>query len=159
WADPTDEDNLKPIYTDNPYWTRYENYQNDSRSRYFGYASLNFEATDWLNFTGRVSLDSYDEIQEERSAVGSLSTPSYSRYNRSFRETNYDLMANFDRDLNEDFNIKGVLGTNIRRTEAQSIFASTNGGLIVPGLYAISNSANPVNAPTEGYSNVAVDGY
>src|SRR5690606_23938488 len=55
-ADPTDEDNLKPIYTDNQYWTRYENYQNDARSSHFGYASLNFEATDWLNFTGRVSL-------------------------------------------------------------------------------------------------------
>ena len=159
WADPSDEENLKPIYTDNPYFTRYENYETDSRSRYFGYASLNYKFTDWFNVTGRISLDSYDEIQEERSAVGSLSTPSYSRYNRSFRETNYDLMGNFDKDLTEDINLKGVLGTNIRRTEVNSIYAITNGGLIVPGLYAISNSVNPINAPSENSSKVGVDGY
>jgi hypothetical protein len=27
--------NLKPIYSDNPYWTFYENYETDTRSRYF----------------------------------------------------------------------------------------------------------------------------
>ena len=159
WADPSVPSGLKPIYTDNPYWTRYENYETDSRSRYFGYGSLNYEVTDWLNVMGRVSLDSYDEIQEERSAVGSLSPSSYSRYNRSFRETNYDLMATVNKDLNENFNLKGVLGTNIRRTTSTTIFASTNGGLVVPKLYSLANSANPMNAPTESYEPVAVDGY
>jgi TonB-dependent SusC/RagA subfamily outer membrane receptor len=132
WADPSDPSGLTPIYTDNPYWTRYENYETDSRSRYFGYASLNYKVFNWLNVMGRISLDSYDEIQEERSAVGSVAPALYSRYDRSFRETNYDLMANVDKDLNEDFNLKGVLGTNIRRTTTSDVFASTNGGLVVP---------------------------
>ena len=159
WADPSTPDGLVPIYTDNPYWTRYENYETDSRSRYFGYASLNYKLLDWLNVMGRVSLDSYDEIQEERSAVGSVSPALYSRYNRSFRETNYDLMANVDKDLTEMVNLKGVIGTNIRRTTISDIFASTNGGLVVPKLYSLANSANPMNAPVENYNPVAVDGY
>ena len=158
-SDPRTPEGIKPIYTDNPYWTRYENYETDSRSRYFSYGSLNYKATDWLNFMGRVSLDTYDAIQKERFAVGSLSTPMYSRYNRSFQETNFDLMANIDKDINKDFNFKAVIGTNLRRTIVKTIFASTNGGLVVPGLYAISNSAGPVNAPTESYQPTEVDGY
>ncbi len=69
WKDP---DNLVPNFWDNPYFTRYENYENDSRNRYFGNISLNYKITNWLNIMGRVSQDNYDEIQEERQAVGSV---------------------------------------------------------------------------------------
>jgi len=161
WADPSKADGsgLKPIYSDNPYWTRYKNFETDQRSRYFGYASLNYKATDWLNLLGRVSLDSYDELQEERIAVGSVAPSAYTRFNRSFRGYNYDLMANFDKNLTSDIDLKGVLGTNINRTEISSVFSSTNGGLVVPDLYSIANSLNPISAPTENYQPTEVDGY
>ena len=159
WRDPSTPEGLRPIYTDNFYFMRHESYQNDTRSRIFGNVALNFKATEWLNFLARVSLDTYDELQEERIAVGSVDPAEYSRFNRSFQELNYDLMGNVDRDLNEDFNIKGLLGINMRRTTINSIFASTNGGLVVPGLYSIANSLNPVSSPTEVYAPTAVDGY
>lgn len=161
WADPTVASGLHPIYTDNPYWIRYQNYETDSRYRYFGNASLTYKATDWLNFLGRVSLDSYDELHEERVAVGSVAVPSYTRYTRTFRELNYDLIANFDKNLSEDFNLKALLGTNLRRSNVSSVFAQTNGGLVVPGLYALSNSFSPLNVlPTDEVAEqIAVDGY
>ena len=159
WADPSKESGLYPIYTDNPYWIRYENFEQDSRYRYFGNVSLTYNPTEWLNFLGRVSLDSYDELQEERGAVGSHDPAAYNRFNRTFRELNYDLMANFNKDLTEGLNLRALLGTNIRRTRVNSIYAATNGGLVVPGLYALSNSLNPINAPTETDQEVAVDGY
>lgn len=159
WADPSTPEGLVPIYTDNAYWARYENYETDTRSRYIGFASLNYKITDWLNIMGRAALDSYDELQEERSAVGSHGTPFYSRFNRSFRETNYDLMANLDKNLSEDFNLKAVVGTNLRRTIMSSMFASTNGGLVVPKLYSLSNSVSPIAAPTERYEPIETDGY
>ncbi|MDB5191934.1 MAG: rane protein [Segetibacter sp.] len=159
WADPSTESGLYPIYTDNPYYNRYENFEQDSRFRYFGNASLSYAPTPWLNILGRVSLDSYDELQEERVSVGSHEVSSYNRFNRTFREANYDLLANFDKDLNADFNLKALIGLNIRRTTTNSIFAETNGGLVVPNLYSLSNSLNPINAPTESYQRVAVDGH
>ncbi len=146
WADPTD---LVPIYWDNPYFTRYENYENDTRNRYFGNVNVNYKITDWLNALGRISLDSYSELQEERQAVGSVTTSSYSRFNNNYRETNYDLMLNFDKNVSTDLNLKALLGTNIRKQRIESISATTNGGLIVPKIYSLSNSANPVNAPIE----------
>lgn len=155
WADPTD---LVPIYWDNPYWTRFENYQNDNRYRYFGNVMLNYKITSWLDVMGRISLDAYDELQEERIAKGSIDPSQYSRYNRSFREFNYDLMLNFNKDITNDLTLKGLVGGNIRKTKTESIYASTNGGLVVPRFYALSNSLNPINAPTESLREVEVDG-
>lgn len=147
-----------PIYWDNPYFTRYENYQNDNRDRYFSNIQMQYKPLDWMSVTGRVALDSYDEFQEERQAVGSVSPASYTRYNRSFREFNYDLLVNFNKKFT-DFSISGLVGSNIRRSHITSIFAGTNGGLVIPRLYSLSNSLNQANAPTESDVEVGVDGY
>lgn len=144
-----DPDNLVPNFWDNPYFSRYENYESDSRNRYFGNVSLNYKILKSLNLLGRISLDSYDELQEERQAVGSVTTSSYTRFNRSYRETNYDLLANFDKDLSTNINFKALVGMNLRRQNTASIRATTNGGLIVPKVYALSNSLNTPNAPVE----------
>ncbi len=171
WSNPRTADGLTPIYWNNPYWDRYENYQNDSRSRYFGNINLNYAITSWLSATGRVSLDSYDEIHEERNAIGSIASflagdpsprtsfPSgYSRLNRGFREYNWDAMLNFDKDVSEALNIKALLGGNVRQTNVNSILAVTNGGLVVPRLYSLSNSVNAINAPIENETEIQVDG-
>jgi outer membrane receptor protein involved in Fe transport len=96
-----------------------------------------------------VSLDAQDEIQEERIAVGSVGVPQYNRFNRSYRETGFNFIANMDRDLSEDFNLKGLVGAALRRQHTESIRAATNGGLIVPRVYGLSNSLNAINAPVE----------
>ncbi|MBE0667039.1 MAG: TonB-dependent receptor plug domain-containing protein, partial [Bacteroidales bacterium] len=62
-----------PIFSDNPYWDAYQNYETDSRTRFIGNASINYEIADWLDLYGRISVDSYSEMQEERRAEGSVS--------------------------------------------------------------------------------------
>ncbi|MEJ7737405.1 MAG: SusC/RagA family TonB-linked outer membrane protein [Chitinophagaceae bacterium] len=158
WGDPLEE-NPGPIYWDNIYWTRHENFQNDQRFRYFANASLSYKITDWLNVLGRVALDSYDELQEERIAVGSVDPSEYSRFSRSRREYNYDLLINLDRNISSNLNLKALLGSNIRRTRMQSQFAETNGGLFVERLYSLANSLNQIKAPEEADERIGVDGY
>ncbi len=172
WNDPSDPVNgLRPAYWDNPYWNRYENYENDQRFRYFGNVSLSYKITDWLNVLGRVSLDTYDELQEERVAVGSIPAlisgqstdeegePSgYARYNHSFREYNYDLLINFDKNLSDNLNLKALIGGNIRQTQDASILAKTNGGIVIPRFYSLSTSLNPLSPPAETQSVLEVDG-
>ena len=145
WKDP---DNLTPNFWDNPYHTRYENFQDDTRNRYFGNAALNYKM-DWFNILGRITLDSYDELQQERLASGSVAVSQYERFNRTYQETNFDLIANMNRDISDDLNFSALLGTNLRRQHTQSIRAQTNGGLIVPRIYGLSNSLNALNAPDE----------
>jgi len=159
WSDPSNEPaGLVPIYWNNPYYDRYESFETDSRSRYFGNVSLNYKATDWFNVMGRISLDSYDELQEERYAVGSIGVPYYSRWNHSFRESNFDLIGNFNKDITSDLNFKGLIGTSLRKTSNNSVFASTNGGLILAHQFSLSNSSSAPLTPTEVQTDVEVGG-
>jgi TonB-linked SusC/RagA family outer membrane protein len=156
WADVSA---TKPIYSNNPYWMRYNNIENDSRDRYFGNVALTWKPLEWLDVMGRVTYDGSHEMQEERVAVGGADVAEYYRYNRSYSETNYDLIVNFNKNITEDLTFRGLLGSNLRRQNLSSISARTNGGLVVPGLYSLSNSANLIEAPVERSEPVAVDGY
>ncbi|MCF6133076.1 SusC/RagA family TonB-linked outer membrane protein [Flavobacterium wongokense] len=157
---PTD---LSPAYWDNPYFQRYQNYQNDSRDRFLGYAKLDYKVNNWLTATARISTDTYSEIQEERRAIGSVAAEfgvpnadnvrfdqgsGYQRFNKTYRENNYDLIFNFKKDFGK-INLTGLLGGSINRIDNNSIFASTNGGLIVPGVYSLLNSQQPISDPLE----------
>lgn len=160
FASPQNGD-YSAIFWNNPYFVRYQNYEQDSRYRTFGNVSATYKFADWFNVLGRVTMDSYDEMQEERSAIGSTQAsyvPYYSRYNHTYREFNYDLIGNFKKAISEDFSFQGLLGANMRRVFNESIFATTNGGLALPGLYALSNTVAPLVAPTETDTRVGVDG-
>jgi|AntRauTorckE5430_2_1112549.scaffolds.fasta_scaffold00497_4 TonB-linked SusC/RagA family outer membrane protein len=150
-----------PNYFDNFYFNRSENYSTDNRSRIFGNIQLQYEVTDWLNLVGRVTTDRYSEVQEERIAVGSVDVAKYSRYNRSFEENNFDLFLNANKYLGtgDKINLSGMIGTNLRRSNRTSIFAETNGGLVVPGLYALGNSVSGIESPTETASPIDVNGF
>jgi TonB-linked SusC/RagA family outer membrane protein len=141
---------LTPIYMDNPYWTRYENYQNDERNRINGHITLAYEINDWLDIMARGTIDTYSEVQEERIAVGSVDVSKYRKGLNNFQNNNYDLYLNFDKDFLEDkLNVRGTLGTNAVRSTLNNLDAETTGGLVVPGLYALSNSKELSSAPYE----------
>ncbi|SFF79022.1 TonB-linked outer membrane protein, SusC/RagA family [Salegentibacter agarivorans] len=150
--------NRTPIYSDNPYWTRYENFQTDTRNRYFGNFNLNYEINDVFSVVGRFSFDTFDELQEERRNVGSVGVSGYSRYNGRAAEYNYDLILNFNTDIIDDLNLDGNLGWNLRRNDNSSIRASTNGGLNAPDFFALSNSVDPINPPNEYDATRMIDG-
>lgn len=151
--------NLPPAaYHNNAYWTQYENYNDDSRQRYFGNISLNYQIADHLSLLGRVSRDSYNQLFETRIAVGSFQTPSYSKYLGSFAETNYDLLLNYDKTLNRDFSLKAIVGSNVRQDVNSSTSAATSGGLVVPHFYSLSNSVKTPAPPVEYYAEKEVDG-
>jgi len=149
---------VKPAYHDNIYWVRYKNYETDGRTRYFGNAFVNYKVTPWLNILGRVSKDNYDQIVETRYDIGSEGTPQYGKTLTSYSETNYDLLVNFDKNIGADFNVKALLGGNVRQNTTSSTVATTNGGLVVPGFFALANSVNTPNAPTEYYYRKEIDG-
>lgn len=152
-------DLIKAAYHNNPYWNDYENYNNDTRERYFGNVYATYDIINGLQATARASRDSYTQAFENRVAVGSYQTALYSRTDVKFAETNYDFLLNLDRNLSDNFNLKALLGANIRRTATQSISASTSGGLVVPGLYTISNSAGVPAAPLEYEGTKQVNGF
>jgi TonB-linked SusC/RagA family outer membrane protein len=148
-----------PIYWDNPYWQRFKSYQSDSRDRLFGNFIIDWKLTDYLTWMVRASIDTYGTLQEERKEQGSVAgrfgisrlevTSGYSKYEKSFLESQLFSTLTFNNDLNENLNLNALIGTEIRRDHIQTQFSSTNGGLIVPGVFALSNTVNPSLAPVE----------
>ncbi|WP_223606439.1 SusC/RagA family TonB-linked outer membrane protein [Chryseobacterium sp. OSA05B] len=150
-------DDLTPAFWDNPYFQRYENYQNDSRDRFAGNFSLNYDVSKEFNLLFRMGTDGYTMTTEDRKAVGSyigndfglngtVDQPSgYALSNYKFNETNYDLIATYKKDITDDFNVSALIGGNVNVQKAFSNQQSTSGGLYTPGIYTIANSrSNPV---------------
>jgi TonB-linked SusC/RagA family outer membrane protein len=156
-------------YWDNPYWTRYENYQSDGRSRFFGNVYANYKLNDWLDVTVKGAVDTYNELREERRAVGSVATEfgilrddessGYDRVDIGFTEFNYDVMMNISKQLTEDLSLNGIAGVNIRKEKYSYLRNSTAGGLVIPNLYALSNSASSNPKPIEDLTEKQVNGY
>ncbi|MCL5129042.1 SusC/RagA family TonB-linked outer membrane protein [Algibacter sp. L4_22] len=174
---PKSPTNLTPIYWDNPYWTRYENYQNDGRNRFTGYAELKYDIIENLSITGKASVDQYSEIQEERRAVGSVATAfginegsdgsynrndqtsGYLRRNINSRETNLDALMNYSKDFSDDLSFSAFLGGNIRNSTLNMVTAATNGGLKVPGVYSLQNSTDALPNPKERDETIEVQSF
>lgn len=160
--------NAQPAYWDSPYWIRYQNFEEDNRDRLIGYAKLDWKINDAFNVMGRYSVDTYSELQQERKAVGSVAgefgvgrpdvTSGYSRFQKTYTETNLDFLLNFHKRLSDALDVSALLGTNIRRNKADQVFASTNNGLAVAGIYALSNSLDPMLPPEEIYQRIGING-
>lgn len=150
--DATASPNHQPLYFDNPYWSRYNNYSTDSRNRYFGNINLTYDINENLNVLGRVTYDNVTEVREQRAniAVGTGGKganlfddqPGYQVQNRVRSEYNYDFILNYSKDLSDDLDMVALAGYNLRIQNADHTSAQTNGGLNFPDIFSLSNSAN-----------------
>lgn len=138
-----------PAYHDNLYWFAYQNPEVDGRNRYTGHARANWSITDYLTISGTATEDYYNQLIEQRNDIGSQAVSFYTRQNLTYNETNYNLTANFNKNISSDFNLKVMLGGNIQKDDVSSVFSSTNGGLILPHFWSVSNSVKTPGAPTE----------
>ncbi|NIG52792.1 SusC/RagA family TonB-linked outer membrane protein [Chitinophaga sp. Cy-1792] len=133
-----------------PYWNRYMDYETDSRNRLFGYAGLDLDATKWLQIRGRVYMDDYNTLEEERTAKDYV-VGGYIKRIRTSRELNYELTANAHKDLSKDLQLNATVGGNVMNRRWTVTGGSTNGGLITPGVYNLNNSVAPATPIDEYY--------
>lgn len=144
WDDPT------PAYSDNPYWTRYENYQSDTRNRVFGNVGFSINIFEWLKFQTKAMADYYNLREMERVAIGSQAQSKYAETTREFFELNTEYLFLFDKKFGDDFSLNGTFGGNRMSQEYNRNNGITKGGLLIPNFYNLSNSASP--AATGDYS-------
>lgn len=153
---------IAPAYWDNPYFTRYQNYNNDSRQRFAANASITYDVSKEFSLTGRMGTDGFNMKTEDRIAAGSVPATLGSNSNLqnlpaqpsgyaldlyNYSEQNYDFLATYKKDLTEDLNLNVLLGTNYNVQNRFSNQQMTSGGLYIPGLYTISNSASTPALP------------
>ena len=83
WSNPT------PKYSNNPYWSRYMDYQNDSRNRIYGNVGISYKILPELKFQYKANLDFFVDKQYERNAVNSQEQSKYKETSRQQYELNH----------------------------------------------------------------------
>ena len=131
--------NSTPKYADNPYWSSNENAAEDLRDRVYGNIGVNYAITDELSINAGVNGDSYSFFTREKIALGSQAQSYYQEVVRNRSEFNYEARVNYSKNFG-DFDLSGIAGVNRRDVRYDRMDGITSGGLIVPGLFTLSNS-------------------
>ena len=130
-------------FSENPYWIRNENFTEDERNRYIGNIGLTYDISKALKVSAKAYHDSYVFRNSERTAIGSQDMSGYSEMVRQSRENNYEMMLNYNKHITEDLSLTAMAGGNIRQNDYFSNYATTQGGLVLPGLFTTKNSKDP----------------
>ena len=142
---PTDS---APLYWDNPFFEAYENLNYQTKNAMYGKIGLSYNVNDNLNASIEVRKNYNAYESNNRSAwdqLGGNSTPGYSE-GESYTTTDELFgILNYDKDLNEDFDITASVGFELSTFGAKSINASTAGGLTTHGFYSLNTSIDRPN--------------
>ena len=141
-----------PYGVTNPYYTLNENGSKSVKERFYASTELSYEATNWLSFTYRMGLDSFNENTKVWTAkVDALpgspndgttteSPGSYAETSYNYKQVNHDILANLNFDINEKFNVLSSFGVNINDVTTGALSASV-ASQDIAGYYNLANSA------------------
>ncbi|MFC3563019.1 SusC/RagA family TonB-linked outer membrane protein [Pedobacter jamesrossensis] len=137
--------NWNNSYYSNPYWVAYENTVSQKRGRIIGSLGLNYKIIDGLEFNFRSGTDYYNDRRKIKIAYGTNGTPfgSYTESAFTVSENNTDATLNFNKQLNSDFSLEALAGSNIRSRYIEQNDQSAP-RLAVANLYSLSNSRDPL---------------
>lgn len=135
WSNPT------PKYSNNPYWSRYMDYQNDSRNRIYGNVGISYKILPELKFQYKANLDFFVDKQYERNAVNSQEQSKYKETSRQQYELNHEFMLMLNKTFG-DYSLNANLGANIMNRRYEYVYGETVGGLAIPLFYNLKNSVS-----------------
>ncbi len=167
-------------YVKNPYFL-IDNYKSTNKvDRITGNISFVYKPIEGLTITERLGADISNDRRYQKFAKYNYKPFEESFYNNgtplqnswidfgkysevllNYSQLNNDLMITYNREIFKDFNIKLLLGNNVRKITQNSIFAATNvsKGLVVKDFYNLTNSNGPVDASNTLSQNTLVGFY
>ncbi|MAZ26384.1 MAG: SusC/RagA family TonB-linked outer membrane protein [Cytophagaceae bacterium] len=124
----------------NPRWTIKNINDNEKVRRFYGNITTTYDITDWLNASYSVRLDSYNQLNTRSANKGGQQVVGGIFTTTSFESTVFDhlLSLNFDKDLNDDFNLSGTIGFN-PRGEYSNFVSTTSTQQFVYGIFSHQN--------------------
>ena len=135
--------------TANPYWMTNHDERNDRRNRFFGFAKINYEFTDWLSAFVRVGADVTD------SKTKTITKPGHHFYRGgrmdlntiSSGELNTDLVFTAKKDITSDLNVVVNAGGSLSKRTYQGYYQFGE-NFKIPTKFFLNNAAN-ILAPNE----------
>lgn len=130
-------------FYDNPLWSAENNQTEDNVHRLIGNVNASFQATDWLNFSYRLGIDTYTDQRSGHHAVGAASYPDgqVQESERVRTLINSDLLANINRDLTSELRFNSTLGFNMFQDEYRML-QIWGEDLQIPLWYHIDNASS-----------------
>ena len=138
-------DDMVIQYHNNPYWSRYMNYEEDTRNRIYGNVGAAYAIFPELVAQYRANLDFFVDKQYERNAVGSQELSRYMEISRQQYEVNHEFLLSYKKDF-ENISLNANVGGNIMIRHYEYLYGETKGGLGVPMFYNLSNSLSTAEA-------------
>lgn len=125
----------------NPYWIQNRMNREMHKRRYMLNASLQYNATDWLNIIGRVRMDESTTQQNNKFAASTNTTLAglnggYRVENGNDRTVYADVMANLDKSWDK-FRLVANVGASLNDQYFYSVYMS--GDLVVANHFAANN--------------------
>jgi TonB-linked SusC/RagA family outer membrane protein len=157
-------------YSINPYYILDNQDVRNSVDNVISSASVTYSPTSFLSFTGKVSTNfiistvtekgpKFDYLAAHTWADGELvdggrggntqSLGSYKESNNRNTDMVYDLFGTFSKSLGSNFKLSTILGFNSIEQAYRRVQGSTVGGLVIPGFYDLTNSAQDPRATNE----------
>lgn len=137
----------------NPYFLAYAVNNSFVRDRVFGNIKAEYQFTPEFSIMARYGLDTYNEQRETKIGNSYTGEPrgAYGIINLKRFERNADFLATYNKQIS-DFSLTTSVGGNLRYEEASDVNTQsrTGSGLVIPGLYSISNIA-PANLQYSSY--------
>jgi hypothetical protein len=155
----------------NPYFEKDNNRETVRNDYLIGSAQLDYTPTKWLDLTYRIGLTTTNSSStswqgkftytpyaiSESGGSKSNFAGSVGNDNDYYTRLSSDLYAGFKKNVgNFTFNL--TLGTSLRQNKSQNTTASVS-GLVVPGLYNLSNSLNFPTAYSDVYESRLVGAF
>ncbi|WP_426789447.1 SusC/RagA family TonB-linked outer membrane protein [Sphingobacterium sp. WOUb80] len=143
---------------DNPWMTAYENLRTYDKDDIYGYVSANYKWNDKLSLNARTSASTWNRnrtIKIPISAnlynynIGGSRVGGYQETYDTFWENNTEISLKYQNHISEDIGFTGSVFGNLRTVSVKSLFARTDRGLTVPGVYDLSNSIMPTVATND----------
>lgn len=130
----------------NPYWNIQYQLNGDQRKRLFGNASLNYEFSPKLKLMVRTAPDTYTTEYFSRDAQFGLinGVGKYSSSEDSQFLINSDFLATYNSKINKNISYSLNFGGNAMYYTNTVTSRNTEGGLVIPNVYSIENSLNPI---------------
>jgi len=135
FENPADGSNIFYRALDNPRWISKYNLYNSEVNRVYGNITLSYDIADWINLTVRGGMNTYSEGRRSIIRSGGVAVPAGEIFTEDLTntETNMDFIANFNKDINNDINVRAIVGLNLNEREL-SRRKVTGSGIISDGL-------------------------
>ncbi len=156
------KEGVQQIYADytrynNPYFLTNEWLRGHQKTDIYGYMSLKYKITDYLQVLGRTAISTYELFRNEKFPYSATvygreqAKGDYREDYRNLFDSNSDLLITFNKDVTPDINLTASVGGNLRAFDYRSSYITTDylnvpASSLTPGAYTFDNSLNPIKA-------------